>query len=66
MSANRLGAHWRGDAWATELEAYGQRRITTLVQSWLAGLLPEPLEDIEQPERAERAQLRALLDGGDS
>jgi hypothetical protein len=36
------------------------------VQSWLAGLLPEPLEDIEQPERAERAQLRALLDGGDS
>jgi hypothetical protein len=51
---------------ATELEAYGQRRVVGLVRDWLDERLPVPLEEITGREQAERDMLRSLLMSGEA
>lgn len=44
-----------------EAEALGQRYLADLLDGWLAGLLPEPLADVQERERAERVVLAERL-----
>jgi len=46
---------------AVETEALGQTFIVNLVREWLDSLLPEPIADVRERERIERAQMRAAL-----
>ena len=46
---------------AFECEALGQREIERIVRDRLDALLPEPIEDIVQRERQQRAAVRRLL-----
>jgi hypothetical protein len=46
---------------AVETEALGQSFIVALVRARLEALLPEPLEDVQERERRQRATVRALL-----
>jgi len=46
---------------AVETEALGQTFIVNLVREWLDRLLPEPIADVRERERIERAQMRVAL-----
>ena len=48
---------------AVETEALSQALIVELLTAELDGLLPEPLEAVQVRERAERAEVRARLNG---
>jgi hypothetical protein len=45
-----------------ECEALGVTELNRLLESWLDGLLPEPLADVQERERAQREELRELLE----
>ncbi len=45
-----------------ECEALGQQELNRLLTGWLEGLLPEPLADVQERERAQREELRELLE----
>ncbi len=46
---------------AYEAEAVGQGVLSSVVTNLLDGLLPEPLEDLHERERAEREETLARL-----
>jgi hypothetical protein len=46
---------------AVETEALGQTFIVNLVREWLDSLLPEPIEDVREREKRQRARMRAAL-----
>jgi hypothetical protein len=48
---------------AIEVEALGQARVIALVRDALEALLPEPLADVQERERQERAVVERLLNG---
>jgi len=47
--------------WHDAAEALGQTFIVNLVREWLDRLLPEPIADVRERERIERAQMRVAL-----
>ena len=47
----------RGRHRIVETEALGQTFIVNLVREWLNSLLPEPIADVRERERIERAQM---------
>jgi len=44
-----------------ECEALGQGRLAVLLDDWLAGRLPEPLDAVHEREQAERAGVAVAL-----
>jgi hypothetical protein len=46
---------------AVETEALGQAFIVNLVREWLDSLLPEPIKDVREREKGQRARMRAAL-----
>jgi hypothetical protein len=61
---NRYHPARQFEAW--EAEALGQGTIVQLVRNALDDLLPEPLEDVQEREEAQRERVAELLDGLDS
>jgi hypothetical protein len=57
----RFDKRTRRTTLACEVEAYPQVRLEADVTAFLDGLLPEPLEDVQEREAAERARVRGLL-----
>jgi hypothetical protein len=51
-----------GDHEAVETEALSQSIIVGIVREWLDGLLPQPLEEIEESEAEQRKILRLLIE----
>ena len=58
---SRYDKRTRRSTLACEVEAYPQVQLETDVTAFLNGLLPEPLEDVQERETAERERVRDLL-----
>jgi hypothetical protein len=48
---------------AVETEALSQTVLTEILRDWLASLLPEPLERVQEREQRQRRQIERLLTG---